>query len=427
MVDNGDILGNYDWPLYQELEMRLSGVQDINDVEMYKDQVFMRRITDTTPGGGGGGTGNTDGVYNHGGRMMHNPKLQVIYWGADWNTRAIAPTKAQTTDMLQNKLLTTNVQYFDKLSQYGAPGTPTWLTPVVNTVVTYPSDGNATIAKLEEVIKQSLESGLCPVPVDFLNTIFVVLPEVNHYISVPNSNSPGGPIEFLDQRYRDCFKPVLTLPGQGGGGGSGNPSTVQGTFKLQRDINITRATTCSGTDSSEGGGGTGGGTGTSGIFYNVTEIGTEKVLSDSSSQDHRTRITQRVVTSGSDFVGKIIKQADFALRKQSSPGATPVVHCKIWDSTGVVIYDSPTTFAPNVLASTMGTWPSGFKTFDMSTNTHAMVVGDRIGLEWTGTSSSDYVVTGYLTPAGAGSSQAYLEGSTWDNQTGRKITAVFWN
>lgn len=163
----------------------------------------------------------------------------------------------------------------------------------------------------------------------------------------------------------------------------GSTTEVQGVFKTQWDINTIRNSQCAGT-------GTGGGGGSGNTkFYSVTATD-DKELSDSSTFQHRTRIMEVVDNASSPIKGKTIIQVDVPLKKNGTPGASPVVHCKIWDSTGVVVYDSPTTFDPSTFTTSYVT-----KTFDFSTNTHAMVVGDSVGVEYTGTSSSNYVVVGY--------------------------------
>ena len=42
-LDTGQWLGDYKWPMYQELEMRLSDIDSLNDLQLYKDRVFIRR------------------------------------------------------------------------------------------------------------------------------------------------------------------------------------------------------------------------------------------------------------------------------------------------------------------------------------------------------------------------------------------------
>jgi len=215
------------------------------------------------------------------------------------------------------------------------------------------------------------------------------------------------------------YKPTLTVQDTGGPDQPTDTITIQFAFTLKADINVYTTTACSLTSPSDPG--TGGSGGVS-VFYSVTGTSNEKEISNESSSDFRTRITQKCATSGSTFTGKIITQGDFMLKKVGAPAATPVISCKIWNSSGTVLYTSATTLAPNTLTTSFASY-----TFSLSTNTHQMAVGDRIGLEWTGTDPDDYIVTGYETPAGSGSYEAYYEGTSWDEQTNRKISAVFWS
>lgn len=119
--------------------------------------------------------------------------------------------------------------------------------------------------------------------------------------------------------------------------------------------------------------------------------------------------------------GKTPKQADVMLRKETGTTiTTPLVYFKIWDASGAEIYVSPTTFTPNSLTTSHVA-----KTFDLSTNTHALVVGDRCGCEFTGTDPAQFVWTAYQTSEGTGSSgsySVYKEGSAYDNQTSRRLS-----
>jgi hypothetical protein len=214
----------------------------------------------------------------------------------------------------------------------------------------------------------------------------------------------------------DC---VPDDPGGGGGGGGGTPpaepTKVLGFFTLKRDINIYRTDPCEG---NTGGGGSGG----SAKFYSVPPD-LERGLSNSTSHENRTRLVQRLNTS-SVFIGKTIHQVDIWLRKQASPAATPVIKAKVWDSNGNVASTSSTTIAPNALTGSL------VKTsFDFSSNTRSCALGDRIGVEWTGTTPSDYVVAAYSIEEGTGSTNSIVqqyEGTTWQSFTDRNMAMDVW-
>lgn len=154
-------------------------------------------------------------------------------------------------------------------------------------------------------------------------------------------------------------------------------SRVLGKFTLMRDINIELNSVCS----------TGAGYSS---FYDLLLSLDDKILSDSTRWDHITRATERAATAISIINGKVIKQFDVNLKKVGAPGASPLISAKIWSSDGLIKFTSSTTFAPDSdLTTSYAT-----KTFDFSANTYTMQTGDRIGIEWTGTSDTDYVICG---------------------------------
>jgi hypothetical protein len=123
--------------------------------------------------------------------------------------------------------------------------------------------------------------------------------------------------------------------------------------------------------------------------------------------------------------GKIITQMDVPLTRIGSPGASPVITAKIWSSGGTVLYTSPTTVDPTTLSSTPD---FNTKSFDFSSNTHSMVTGDRIGVEYTGTSDTNYVAAGYdgANPY-TNSALASYEGTVWNTSpTTRDLAAEMW-
>jgi len=204
--------------------------------------------------------------------------------------------------------------------------------------------------------------------------------------------------------------------GGGTGGQPGETTEVQGSFKFQWDINTLRSSPCAGA-------GTGGGSGTgNAIFYTVTSTDNRE-LSNSVTYDNRTRIVEKVVNSSSILKGKTPKQLDVLLKKEGTP-TTPLIHAKIWNSAGTVVYDSPTTVDPSTLTSSLVK-----TTFDFSTNTHALVTGDYIGIEWTGTSDVDFVDVGVAYSSSYDSTnsiESQYEGGTWDDKTTRDCAFDIW-
>ena len=159
----------------------------------------------------------------------------------------------------------------------------------------------------------------------------------------------------------------------------GETQTIQGKFKLQWDLNSVRESECAGV-------GTGGSGGTS-IFYEITVIDQGIALTDvGGDYEHRTRAAELCLNSSSPMNGKKIKQLDVPLKKTGSPAASPVIRAKIWNASNSVVYTSPTTIDPTGLTTDFNTI-----SFDFSTNTHTLVTGDRVGIEYTGTGGDDHI------------------------------------
>ena len=110
------------------------------------------------------------------------------------------------------------------------------------------------------------------------------------------------------------------------------------------------------------------------------------------------------------------------LAKVGSP--TGNVVAKIWNAAGSVVYTSSTTVA----ASGLSTSPALIN-YDFSSNTRAMVVGDKIGVEYTGTSAGNYVVT-YIREADiiSGGNRSHYNADTgnWIQFTDAEMCCVMW-
>ena len=422
-LDTGQWMDDYEWPAYQELEMRLSNIESLNDLELYKDRVFIRRWIR----GGGSGTpippGQTGRIVWHGGRIMKTPIVNLIFWGADWDSRATDPTKANVISYTKDKLMGTDSAYFNNLNQYAGIGKPIFGQAVTNLTWPIPTTTRVSEEDARLVINDTIERALLPQGVDFNNTIYVVVLPVNLIGYHPENN-----IEFSSTH--GSYKPTLTVTDTGGPDQPTDIIVIQGAFTLKSDINVYTTTTCSGselpppppddppTDPPIGG---------TSIFYKVSSTSNQKEISNESSSDNRTQITEKINSSSNACVGKKCVQADVLLKKESGTNdVTPLIYFKIWDSGNNVIYTSPTTFTPDELTTSFVG-----KTFDCSTNTHVFVVGDRVGCEWTGTDPNEFIWTAYATSdsgntGSSGSYEVYKEGSSYDNQTGRRMSMTLW-
>lgn len=196
-------------------------------------------------------------------------------------------------------------------------------------------------------------------------------------------------------------------------GGPVNTQTIQGNFTLKWDLNTSRVSACAGA----GGGGSGG----SAVFYTL-DTNSDTELSNTTTFQNRTRGGEQCSASGLPMFGKLIKQLDVPLKKVGTPGATPVINAKIWNSSGTVLYTSPTTIAPDALTTSYTT-----QSFDFSTNTHNIVVGDVVGVEYITTSSTNYVVFGYNTNTISNAIYIQREAGAWEPKpTTRDFACTMW-
>ncbi len=195
-------------------------------------------------------------------------------------------------------------------------------------------------------------------------------------------------------------------------------TTIQGKFTLKWDLNTARVSACAGTG---GGGGAGGLT----KFYTlIADETNDKELSNSTTFSNRTRVAQKVAGSGSILFNKLVKQLDVYLKKSGTPGATPTVSAKIWNAANTVVYTSTTTFDPSAFTTSFVK-----KSFDFSTNTHVLVVGDKIGIQYDGTSSTNYVLIMMDFSATYDGTNSYIsqyEASVWDDKSTRDLAADIW-
>jgi len=191
--------------------------------------------------------------------------------------------------------------------------------------------------------------------------------------------------------------------------------TIQGKFKLQWDLNIARVSACAGA----GAGGYGG----SSVFYSIELFDDERQLGNHVDFDYRTRAAETNAGTGCIINGKVIKQFDIPLKRV---GAAPTgnVVAKIWNQAGSVVYTSSTTVTAAGLSTSFATI-----NYDFSTNTHAMVVGDRIGVQYAGTSNSEYVRVQIREAdiVGSGNRASYYENlGTWSEITSDELTCIMW-
>jgi len=194
----------------------------------------------------------------------------------------------------------------------------------------------------------------------------------------------------------------------------GETKTIQGKFKLQWDLNIQRVSECAGA----GAGGYGG----SSIFYDIQTTDDTRVIQNHVDHDYRTRVAETNASTSCVINGKKIKQFDVLLAKSGAPSGNVVA--KIWNAAGSVVYTSSTT----VTASGLSTSPAMIN-YDFSSNTRAMVVGDKIGVEYTGTSAGAYVIT-YIRESDiiSGGNRSHYNADTgnWIQFTDSEMCCTMW-
>jgi Uncharacterized conserved protein len=202
------------------------------------------------------------------------------------------------------------------------------------------------------------------------------------------------------------------------------PIEITGVFTLMRDINIIRTSACAGTTPPSGGGG-----GTSGVFYGTgVDPDNETKLSDSDQWSHRIRHSQCCCKSGSIINNKTIKQINVAMIKVGSPTASPTVSAMIWNKNGQIMYTSPTNFDPSTLPTAFPADRTTWALFDFSSNTYVMTVGDRIGVEYKGTSSTNYIKVGYEDDPTKGNHWVIqYENGAWQEKETRDAAMLLWS
>ena len=188
--------------------------------------------------------------------------------------------------------------------------------------------------------------------------------------------------------------------------------TISGKFKLQWDGNSIRESECAGAGT--------GGSGGSAIFYTVETADEERILSTHDDHADRTRIAEECVSTTSPLKGKLVKQFDIPLKKEGSP--TGNITAKIWNAGNTSVYTSATVVASGGLSTSFAT-----TSFDFSDNTHALVVGDRIGIDYSDGTDVDYVVTQVRQEdVVQNSNRSTYESSVWHDFTSSELCCVMW-
>lgn len=125
---------------------------------------------------------------------------------------------------------------------------------------------------------------------------------------------------------------------------------------------------------------------------------------------------------------KIIKQVNVAMIKTGSPSASPTVSAKIWNKNGQVMFTSPTNLDPSTLPTSFPSTKTSWAMFDFSANTYVMTVGDRVGVEYLGTSNVNYVRVGYEDDPGKGNHWVIqYENGAWQEKSTRDAAMLLWS
>jgi hypothetical protein len=193
------------------------------------------------------------------------------------------------------------------------------------------------------------------------------------------------------------------------------PTTVQGSFKLQWNDNTIGASACAGT-----GTGGGGGTGNS-IFYTVPNGGDANAKELSTAFQNRSAIGEIVQSSASIFAGRKPRQIDVWLKKVGTPAASPTVTIKIYNNLGVLVFTSA-GLDPSTLTTSFAKY-----SFDLSGNTYIMQTDASIEVSYNTSSASNYVMATYSTDTYPNTAYFNYEGS-WppDIKTTREWSCDVW-
>jgi hypothetical protein len=193
------------------------------------------------------------------------------------------------------------------------------------------------------------------------------------------------------------------------------PTTVQGSFKLQWNDNSIGASACAGT-----GTGGGGGTGNS-IFYTVPNGGDANAKELSTAFQNRSAIGEIVQSSASIFAGKKPRQIDVWLKKVGTPAASPTVTIKIYNNLGVLVFTSA-GLDPSTLTTSFAKY-----SFDLSGNTYIMQTDASIEVSYNTSSASNYVMATYSNDTYPNTAYFNYEGS-WppDIKTSREWSCDIW-
>jgi hypothetical protein len=371
-----------------------------------------------------------------GGDVIENGKVYLIYWGSDWKDRVTDPKSSTITNAIQNKMLGTDSTYFSKLSQYGC-NIPTWGGAVFNTTYPIPS-GKIPEETGRLCIVDTFNKGLLPIPTVTNDDVYVLYVPVGKDITpLGETSTPGG--------FHDTWNPFLTPPAspcptgfhretptgpclpdtvtcppgqhedangncidnEVPGGDPNPPTKVTGTFRLIRDINISRSSACSGTT---GGGGGGGAAGTP--FYTVTPDG------DSGGQaldNTRKGIYEFVAKSTSSIIGKLPIGIDLYIYKVGSPTGTATAVHRTAAATDGGTDDTIKQIFGTIDVSTIATTETLYSFGPITNTTKKIIFRNKIGLEYSGGDSSNYIVVSRNKPGFFDSQNTYKLTKEGDN------------
>ena len=190
--------------------------------------------------------------------------------------------------------------------------------------------------------------------------------------------------------------------------------TIVGSFALQYDINVMRTNPCSASGDKS--------------FFEWISDADEQSIGNNIPADGAKRFGELCGTINSSLYQKKPSKFDVKLMKVGSPAATPTVKATIRGPAPdfELIYTSPTEFDPSALTGSLDT-----KTFDFSTNTHEMQVGDKICVEHDNTDSNNYVKVGVREQSLGGadgtdnSKLTYFDGN-WHNSESRDLACIIY-
>jgi hypothetical protein len=326
-------------------------------------------------------TGSKGIVQNfYGPQLTAGPKVFVIFWGADWNTRSSEPTKAGLETRIRDYLLNRDKTYFSKLSQYGIDTAPTWGKSCVNVTTPVPSSNPIPESQFQQCIHDSIQKGLIDSPVLYAEecVYICIAPATKTAQLVDRTGATGGSTHY----YYD-YDASSSAPGHHDS--SGGSSTL-----------------CQ--------------------IYNYPGKNTPRNLYSGSI----TRFGWLVNTDSILLAQDPLTQIAFYISKYGSPTGT--IYYRIRDTSGVVQCEFGSM---NPATDIVSTGAPEKHLIRNESNQYQLQLGDYITCEYSGGNSTNYIKVDEVTNTadfdGTATTSVSYTGTTWTPTTTKNPAGELWS